>query len=265
MNGTVTQNQQIPPPLVVTHHGSYGGGLIIPTATGPAGMVLQGYHPPINAATSVAENSTRVIEAFVANHPIQKQHSVEHISGSVTMTAVIQENPYPVRDREEDIKIPRTGGNQSLLPALSDKLQQQSCADALVENTGLSGSVTDQQPQGSMPELMSESHMEEGADATSSTGLSAASPTDPSAAGQQDQYLQQVRMLTNSHVNILHEQGHSWHSITTVLIHSGIILLHMTIHWSFLDGQKEAKTKSDDIYCPTAGGHGESIPDYSLS
>lgn len=78
MNGTVAQHQQMPP--LVTQSG-YRGTIVIASQNGHGGMVMQEYQSPVNASPGVAENSTRVIEAFVATHPIQKQHSVEHIYG----------------------------------------------------------------------------------------------------------------------------------------------------------------------------------------
>ena len=188
MNGTVSKHSQMPPPLV-PQAGNYEGGVIITAPLGTHSLVMQGYQSSPDRATSISENSTRVIEAFVANHPIQKHCSVERLSGTVGLTTVMSESPYMSHEGEDEVAVSQSV-HSSLISTLPDKLQQQQCSEQGVECMGPTGGLTDQSRQESMPELMTESQLDESGDGETPTGLAIGSPVDPSAAAQQDQYLQ---------------------------------------------------------------------------
>ena len=188
MNEAVSKHSQMPP-MLVTQAGNYEGGVIITAPLGTHSLVMQGYQSSPDRATSISKNSTRVIEAFVANHPIQEHCSVERLSGTVGLTTVMSESPYISYEGEDEVAVSQSV-HSSLISTLPDKLQQQQCSEQGVECMGPTGGLTDQSRQKSMPELMTDSQLDGSGDVETPTGLAIGSPVDPSAATQQDEYLQ---------------------------------------------------------------------------
>ena len=195
MNETVSKHSQMPPPLV-TQAGNYEGGVIITAPLGTDSLVMQGYHSSPDRATSISENSTSVTEAFVANHPIQKHCFVEHLSRTLGLPTVMSESPYISHEGDDEVGVSQSV-DSSLRSKLPDKLQQQQCSEQGVQCMGPTGELTDQSRQESMPELMTESQLEESGDGKTLTCLAIGSPVDFSAAAEYDQY-RQVRCHSSS-------------------------------------------------------------------